>query len=188
MPGMAAGKCLTKDERILEGDDMKSRLYVSMLAAILLSAPLSFVSAETAAEKAGDILNAAGVKGGLVVVVGCEDAALPLALRANASYLVHALDTDAARVTQARKAIEAKGLYGEVAVDQWDGKTLPYVEDIVNLLVIENPRGVVQHPGPERVPCQLDPLPRGQIPENSLPFSVLHPSQSVTSSGLNSWP
>lgn len=88
------------------------------------------------ADKADDILEATGVQGGLVVVVGQADAELLTSLRADEKYIVHGLDTDAGRVDAARVALQKKGLYGPVSVDVYDGKTLPYVEDLVNLLVV----------------------------------------------------
>ena len=81
------------------------------------------------------ILAATGVKGGLVVHVGCGDGKLTAALRANDRYLVHGLDTDADKLNQARRHIQSLGAYGEVSVDHFDGKQLPYVRDLVNLVV-----------------------------------------------------
>ena len=83
------------------------------------------------------ILEAAGVQGGLVVHLGCGNGRLTAALCANGRYLVHGLDTDAKRVEAARKHIASLGLYGRVSVDVFDGKRLPYVENLANLLVAE---------------------------------------------------
>ncbi|MGB2823493.1 MAG: PQQ-binding-like beta-propeller repeat protein, partial [Phycisphaerae bacterium] len=64
------------------------------------------------------------------------------ALRANDSYVVHGLDADAANVRRAREHVRSLGLYGKVSVDRLDGKRLPYVENLVNLVVAEDPGGV----------------------------------------------
>jgi len=72
-----------------------------------------------------------------VVKIGCSDPALITALRAGDQYLVHALDTDPARVAAAREHIINKGVYGPVSVDHWDGRRLPYAENLVNLIVAE---------------------------------------------------
>lgn len=117
---------------------MKAEFCFSISAVILISMPVSGVEAATRDDRASEILDASDVKGGLVVVVGCENPDLLVSLRASDSYLVHGLDTDAKRVAEARRAIQAKGLYGNVSVDQWDGTALPYVNDIVNLLVVAN--------------------------------------------------
>jgi len=87
------------------------------------------------AGSADEILASSGVKGGLVVHVGCADPASIMALRASDSYLVHGLDVDAVKVAKARKHIESKRLYGPVSVDTFDGKNLPYADNLVNLVV-----------------------------------------------------
>ena len=100
---------------------------------IVLAATVA--SGESITAKA--IYEATGVRGGLVVHVGCGGGKLTAALRANDSYLVQGLDTDAARITETRKTLHAAGAYGPVAVNQFDGKHLPYVRDMVNLVVAE---------------------------------------------------
>jgi outer membrane protein assembly factor BamB len=94
-------------------------------------------------EQAQQILDASGVKGGLVVHVGCGDGKLTAELRANDSYLVHGLDTDAKNIEQARTYIQslkqpAGGLYGKVSVDRLSGNRLPYIDNLVNLVVSED--------------------------------------------------
>ncbi len=93
-------------------------------------------------EPARDILDATGVKGGLVVHLGCGDGKLTAALRANDSYLVHGLDADAGNVEKAREHIRKLGLYGKVSVAPPAGKRLPYAENLVNLVVVEDVAGV----------------------------------------------
>ncbi len=58
-------------------------------------------------------------------------------MRLGDGYLVHGLDTNAANVAKARAALRSKGLYGPVSVAQYDGKTLPYADNIVNLIVAD---------------------------------------------------
>ncbi len=88
--------------------------------------------------KAKQILDTTNVKGGLIVHFGCGDGKLTAALRANDSYLVHGLDTKAENVEKARAHIRSVGLYGPVAVERFDGKRLPYVDNLVNLVVAED--------------------------------------------------
>ena len=94
-------------------------------------------AAGDAGRQARDILVATGVKGGLVVHVGCGDGKLTAALRAGESYLVHGLDADARNVEAARKHIQSLGLYGPVSADRFDGRRLPYADNLVNLVVAE---------------------------------------------------
>ena len=88
---------------------------------------------------ARQILDAAGVQGGLVVHVGCGDGRLTAALRACDAYTVHGLATDPAAVDAARRTIGALGLYGPVSIDRYDGRRLPYADNLASLVVIEDP-------------------------------------------------
>jgi len=85
--------------------------------------------------EARQILDAADVTGGLVVHLGCGDGKLTAALRANDSYLIRGLDTDAGNIAAARQYIHSLGLYGKVSVAQFDGRRLPYADNLVNLVV-----------------------------------------------------
>jgi len=91
-----------------------------------------------AAPSAKDILKTAGVKGGLVVHLGCGDGKLTAALHANGSYIVHGLDADPANVAAARETVCKAGLYGKVSVMRWTGASLPYADNLVNLLVADD--------------------------------------------------
>ncbi len=88
--------------------------------------------------QAQSILDATGVKGGLVVHIGCADAMLTTELYANQRYLVHGIDTDADNIKKARDYIQSIGLYGKVSVEQFAGNHLPYIDNLVNLVVSEN--------------------------------------------------
>ena len=66
--------------------------------------------------KARQIIDATGVKGGLIVHLGCGDGKLTAALGAGESYLIHGLDTDAQVVRDARRNIRKLGVYGPVSV------------------------------------------------------------------------
>ena len=90
------------------------------------------------ADKAEEILKATGVKGGLVVHMGCGDGKLTTALRKHDRYLVHGLDSNPANLKRARAYIHSCGLYGPVSVDSFDGVHLPYIDNLVNLVVAEN--------------------------------------------------
>jgi outer membrane protein assembly factor BamB len=91
-------------------------------------------------EDARKILETAGLKGGFVVHVGSGDGVLTAALRATESFQVHGLDRDPASVERARAHARARGLAGPVAFDRLAGDRLPYVDGLVNLVVLEDPR------------------------------------------------
>jgi len=88
------------------------------------------------------ILDATGVKGGFVVHLGALDWNLTAALRANSSYQVHALFKDPTTVAAARQGIRQLGAYGDVSADEFSGGSLPYIDNLVNLLVAEDLQGV----------------------------------------------
>ena len=98
-------------------------------------------------QKAKQILDTTGIKGGLIVHIGCGDGKLTAALRANDSpagdpfrgYIVHGLDTEAKNVAKAREHIRSLDLYGPVSVDRFDGKRLPYIDNLVNRVVADRP-------------------------------------------------
>jgi len=84
-----------------------------------------------------DIFRDSGIKGGLIVHVGCGDGVFTAGLRANDRYIVQGLDTDAAKIKMARQNIMSRGKYGPVTAATFDGKHLPYAENLVNLLIVE---------------------------------------------------
>jgi outer membrane protein assembly factor BamB len=101
-----------------------------------------FVAKAAEAESAQDVLDAAGIRGGLIVHVGCGDGRLTAELRVNDACLVHGLDTSADNVRRAREHVASLGLYGSVSAESFDGEHLPYVDNLVNLIVAEDVSGV----------------------------------------------
>ena len=95
------------------------------------------------ANSANEIFDATGIKGGLVVHLGCGDGTLTAELRTGANYIVQGLDTSTVNVEKARGHIQSLGLYGVVSANRFDGKRLPYADNLVNLVVAED-RGRVQ--------------------------------------------
>jgi len=92
------------------------------------------------ANPGADLIEAAGVKGGIVVHVGFGGAKAAVStpqLRVNDAFMVHGLSRDIERVAAARKHIQSLNLYGPVSVDLWDGQTLPYGDNLINLIVLE---------------------------------------------------
>jgi len=87
-------------------------------------------------------LKSSNVTGGLVVHLGCGDGKSCSALRANESGLVHGLDTDAEKIAAARKRVANTDLAGKVTFDLLRSKTLPYTDNLVNLIVAEDLCGI----------------------------------------------
>jgi outer membrane protein assembly factor BamB len=89
------------------------------------------------AESMADSVKRSGIKGGIVVHLGCGDGKKTADMLLNGSYLVHGLDTSADNIAQARAYLRSRNLYGSVSAAQYDGKTLPYGDNIVNLIVAD---------------------------------------------------
>ncbi|MEQ8786434.1 MAG: PQQ-binding-like beta-propeller repeat protein [Pirellulaceae bacterium] len=117
-------------------------LLTALVAALL--APPQRTSAAEPQELARQILDDTGVTGGFVVHLHCGDGKLTAALKDGDRYQVHGLDRDAGKVATARETIQAAEKYGECSVDRWQGEKLPYVDNMVNLLVSEQPTDVAE--------------------------------------------
>ena len=99
-------------------------------------AVLSAVASVKANVPDRNLLTPFGAKGGLVVCVGCDDPQLLVDLGKAGSTLVQGLDADATKVEAAREFVQLKGVYGKVVVDVFKGGELPYVDNLVNLLIV----------------------------------------------------
>ncbi len=97
-----------------------------------------------AKQQASEILSQTGVTGGFFVHLGVGTGELTAALRQGDGVQVQGLDRDATVVQKARELIRKAGHYGDVAVDQIVGSQLPYIDNLVNLMVIEDQGDVPQ--------------------------------------------
>jgi outer membrane protein assembly factor BamB len=125
--------------------------FAKVIFVLCASCMSSLVTArsEDYVKEAGRILDATNIKGGLIVHIGCGDGRLTAAFEKNGDYLVQGLDSDAGNpapgavqenIQKARRYIQSLGMYGKVSVEQFDGRRLPYIENLVNLVVVsENP-------------------------------------------------
>jgi len=86
-------------------------------------------------QQVAEVLETTGIKGGLIVHIGCGDGQLTAALGAGKGFIVQGLDTDARNIEKATKTITASGLYGRVTAREFDGRNLPYIDNLVNLVV-----------------------------------------------------
>ncbi|HCC99447.1 MAG TPA: hypothetical protein DER64_02875, partial [Planctomycetaceae bacterium] len=105
---------------------------ISLLAALLSP---SLLTAQTAQQEAAAIYELSGVKGGFVVHLGCGDGTLTTALRSGEQFQVHGLALSEDQLEAARSSIKEQGVYGPVAVDMLHSTQLPYIDNLVNLLV-----------------------------------------------------
>ncbi|NQU23170.1 MAG: PQQ-binding-like beta-propeller repeat protein [Candidatus Nealsonbacteria bacterium] len=99
-----------------------------------------------------DVLKATGVGGGLIVQIGCDGGKLTAVPPVDDAFafIVQGLDTNPATVAKTRAHIRSLGLGGTaslaaggtVTADVFDGRRLPYVDNLVNLVVAEDLGGV----------------------------------------------
>ena len=92
----------------------------------------------SAAETAPDLVSRSGVKGGLIVHVGAGGDEFTAALRINDRYVVQGLKSDRAGLAKAGSYLLARKISGPLSVIQWDGKRLPYADNLVSLLIVES--------------------------------------------------
>jgi outer membrane protein assembly factor BamB len=111
------------------------RKFFTAIAFVILA---FIATSPTFAETASLILDNADMQGGLIVHLGCGDGRLTATLRANDACVVQGLAADPAAVEQARTYLQSQGLGGVVTVDLLEGTQLPYVDNLINLIVAEN--------------------------------------------------
>ena len=117
----------------------RTSLTLSLLTIIVSSGFLQ--SAEAQNQPAGlatEMLRSIGSKKGLCVVLGSEDGRLAVELSRDGQYLVHGLCTSREAVARARQVIDKADQRGVVSAETGSVKRLPYSDNIVNLVVVEN--------------------------------------------------
>jgi outer membrane protein assembly factor BamB len=123
---------------------MTATLTRSQSAGILLlvsALACSSLAMGEEAKSARKLMTESGVQGGLIVHVGTADVEETAALRLNQRYLVQGLCSDAARIPEARRRLVEMGLAGAVTVIPWRGGSLPYADNLVNLLIARDLEG-----------------------------------------------
>jgi outer membrane protein assembly factor BamB len=120
----------------------------SLLLAMALSTTLGlfqYSSGNAFADHKKDaqaILSDCGVSGGFVVHLGFRDPNLTAALRQGEGTQVQGLHRNRETIDRAREVLRETGVYGEVAAELLQGDELPYIDNLVNLLVIEDASGI----------------------------------------------
>lgn len=97
---------------------------------------VSLHAAEPSADLAGELMDAARFAGGLVVHAGCGDGKLTVHLRRGEATLVQGLCTTRGELVDARDRVNKMGQAGVVTFSHWQGQRLPYIDNLVNFLVV----------------------------------------------------
>ncbi len=112
---------------------------------ILTAVSIAWMALPTAA--ATDLtesLSAACARGGLVVHVGCGEGERTVALRSGPSTIVQGLDTESSNVARTLKLAASLGLSGRVSAAIFDGRHLPFIDNVVNVLVVDGDHDVTR--------------------------------------------
>ena len=115
--------------------------FVRILSVVMASGFGWVALAADDATLAKEVLQTAGVSGGLCIHLGCgrtESPGLTAALAENSAMAVHGLALDDAALARARKEIEARGMAGRATVEKVELKPLPYLPDLATLAVVED--------------------------------------------------
>jgi len=72
---------------------------------------------------------------GLCVIVNAADPELAIDLARRSKFSIHIIHKDANTVDTLRNAIDKQGLYGRILVSIFNGSTLPYAENLINLII-----------------------------------------------------
>ncbi|WP_460166964.1 outer membrane protein assembly factor BamB family protein [Thermostilla marina] len=75
------------------------------------------------------------VPGGVIVVLEAESVESLVDLRRSDAFFVQAFCQDEAHVAKLRRELDARGLYGKICVDRWDGCNIPVIDNVVNVLI-----------------------------------------------------
>ena len=84
------------------------------------------------------IVKSSGFSGGICVVIGDKDASLALSIGRHGPFVVQTLYTDKSTLNEARNAINSSDIYGKVSADVFSPDHLPYVENLIDILIADN--------------------------------------------------
>ena len=110
-------------------------VLVPLLATAL--APLTTL-AQLPPAAAGDLIASSGMPGGICVVIGSDCADTAVEVAKHGAFAVQVLCPDDASCDRTRNRIRTRGAYGTVSAIGWSDERLPYVPNLVNVLIVGN--------------------------------------------------
>ena len=124
---------------------MTPRLIIRSVSLVALLTAICASSATWGALPALDrIVEESASSGGVLVHLGCGSGERSVQLRRDGRFVVQALDRDPRAVAAARGQIRSLRQYGSVSVNLLEGETLPYVDNLVNVLVVDDDLGITR--------------------------------------------
>ena len=121
------------------------RLSVLLAIAVLIGGSSSTFAQKSTGDATADYaLNQTGIAGGFVVHVNAGGGKTALSMYSGPAFRVHALDRDAKNVEKARALFVSKQVNGHVTASKLTGKQLPFITNMVNLLIAEGETGIAE--------------------------------------------
>lgn len=122
---------------------LKMTRLIHTTRALFGAALIAALSLTASADMASDILAETDAPGGVMALIGAGDSALPTTLAAEIAaegrFIVDALDTDYSKVLDTRRRIAAQGLQSRATATLYEGTTLPYPDNLLNVVASAHP-------------------------------------------------
>ncbi len=109
------------------------------LALLLFLLTTGTSSGKSSADK---LLEEAEFRGGIIVHLDANGSQLSVDLAKARNAQLHALERSAKALTASRNLLFEKADYGQGSAAQYDGEHLPYVDNLINLIVCEKKTSV----------------------------------------------
>ena len=103
---------------------------------IRLALMTMFISTVLYAADFVQVLQEPSIRSGLCVVVGCSNAGELIRAQADGKYLVQGVSSNQKTVSAVHASLENQGLTGTLSVALSNGAQLPYIDNLVNTLVV----------------------------------------------------
>lgn len=137
-------------------------LYQLLLLTVVLFATAFRAEGQEIEE---DFIEQFKFSGGVVVALDFDDGKFIADLATEKPFVIHSLNSDKDPVSAAREEIRKAGVYGKVSCDRYNGKDLPYVDGLANIVL-----------------CQES----CRVPQEEL-MRVLAPGGRLMTQGANGW-
>ena len=87
-----------------------------------------------------ELIGKTGVSGGIIVHLGCGDGRVTPDLAPTDRFIVRGLGMDSMRIRAATERTHDRGMpvSARTSFDLWDGKTLPFADNLINILVADD--------------------------------------------------
>ena len=116
------------------------KIVASALVFVVLNTCFSVAPAQAGAVSDAKLITAASddCPGGICVVLGDDVGEMALAVSRQGRFVVQALVSNKEALTEIRSAIRSSGKYGPVSADYSKYDLLPYAENLINLIVVDD--------------------------------------------------